>query len=58
MIFDALSNAAYRVPLHDTGVELQGGVQSNTRPGAFGAEHLPAVRDQPNVPVPAGVDIQ
>ena len=32
MIFDALSNAAYRVSLHDPWAELDGGGCSNTPP--------------------------
>ena len=42
MIFDALVNAAYRVPLHGPEAELEGGGCSNTpQPSAFGAEHRP-----------------
>ena len=42
MIFDALSNAAYRVSLHGPGAELEEGVQT-PRPGAFGAEDRPGI---------------
>ena len=42
MTFDAISNAAYRVSPHGSGVELEGGgVFKHPRPGAFGAEQRP-----------------
>ena len=42
MLFYALSNDAYRVPLHGPGAELGGGLTVQTpRPGAFGAGQRP-----------------
>ena len=37
MVFDALSNAVYRVSLNGPGAELEG--VHPPRPGAFGAKH-------------------
>ena len=44
MIFDALSNAAYRVPLRGPGAEIEGGVLNNPPPAGGGKSRGPAGR--------------
>ena len=53
MIFDALSNAAYRVSLRGPGAELDGGVQTSPAGGRSNT-HRPA-RSAPNT-APARVN--
>ena len=44
MIFDALSNAAYRVSLRGPGAEIEGGGFSTTTPAGGGKSRGPAGR--------------
>ena len=44
MIFDALSNAAYRVSLRGPGIEIEGGVSTTPPPAGGGKSRSPAGR--------------